>query len=136
MKTWQGRDFLDDRVFILDLRPAAKAGRSVWAIVACRNVRGSPPRRVDEFETQEDALAYLRQVEPSTPRISLGGQSPSPQPTYDEYLAWCWSQGIPDCMQIHQMNQERRRAELIIQEVSSEELAEPKNLSVPRRSSP
>jgi len=124
MKTWQGRPYLDDRVFILELRRAIKAGHRVWAVVTRRNVRGFPPRRVDDFETKEDAIAYIKQVEPSTPRISLGGQSPCPEPTYDEYLAWCRHEGIPDSMRIHQINRRRRRAEVIIEEVTPEELAE------------
>jgi hypothetical protein len=124
METWQGQQYLDDRVFILDLQPATKAGRQVWAVTTRRNVKGFPPRRVDDFDTQEEAIAYLKKVEPSTPRISLGGASPSPEPTYDEYLAWCQSEEIPDSMQLHEVWSEKERAELIIQEVSPEELAE------------
>ena len=125
MKTWQGQQYLDDRVFILDLQPATKAGRKVWAVTTRRNVKGFPPRRVDDFQTKEEAIAYLKQVEPSTPRISLSGASPTPEPTYEEYLAWCKSEKIPDSMQLYELWQKQQRAELIIQEVSPEELAEP-----------
>ena len=124
MKTWQGQEYLDDRVFILDLQSATKAGRKVWAVTTRRNVKGFPPRRVDDFETEEEAISYLKQVEPSTPRISLGGASPTPEPKYEEYLAWCRSEDIPNSMLLHDIWRKKQRAELIIQEVSPEELAE------------
>ena len=123
MKTWQDQQYMDDRLFVLDLQPATKAGRSVWAVTTRRNVEGFPPRRVDDFETKEQAIVYLKHVEPSTPRISLGGASPSPQPTYEEYLAWCKAEDIPDSIQLHKLWRNQQRAELIIEEVDPEELA-------------
>ena len=89
MRQWEGQMYFDDRLFILDLQPATKAGQAVWAVTTRRNVRGFPPRRVDDFERKEDAVAYLKHVEPSTPRISLDGRSPSPELAYGEHLAWC-----------------------------------------------
>lgn len=126
MKFWQGQPYFDDRVFILDLQQATKNGQSVWAVTTRRNVQGFPPRRVDDFKTKEEAIIYLKQVEPSTPCISLGGKSPSPEPSYEEYIAWCKSEGIPSSMEIHRMN-ERSRGELIIEEVKPEEIAEQGN---------
>ena len=124
MKIWQGDIYLDDRLFVLDLQSATKSGRPVWAVTTRRNVEGFPPRRVDEFNSREAAIIYLKQVEPSTPRISLEGKSPSPEPTYEEYLAWCKSEGIPDSLQIHKMQAGKPRGALIIQEVTPEEIAE------------
>lgn len=126
MNLWQGQAYFDDRVFILDLQQATKNGQSVWAVTTRRNVQGFPPRRVDDFKTKEAAISYLKQVEPSTPRISLGGHSPSPEPTYEEYLAWCKSEGILSSMEIHRLNQ-RNRGEMIIEEVKPEEITEKDN---------
>lgn len=123
MNLWQGQIYLDDRLFILDLQKATKDGKSVWAITTRRNIKGFPPRRVDDFKNKEDAITYLKQVEPTTPRISLGGQSPSPNPSYEEYLTWCKEESIPDSMTIHRMNQ-KSRGDLIIEEVDSKEIEE------------
>jgi hypothetical protein len=113
MNIWQGQTYFDDRVFILDLQKATKAGKIVWAVTTRRNVQGFPPRRVDDFPTKEEATSYLKMVEPSTPRISLQGASPSPELTYEEHLEWCAAEGIPSCMDIHELNQ-GNRGELII----------------------
>lgn len=121
MKLWQGQMYLDDRLFILDLQEATKAGRTVWAVTTRRNVTGFPPRRVDDFPTKEQAITYLKKVEPSTPRISLQGMSPTPEPTYEEHLQWCNAEGIPSSMEIHEINQ-RERGELVIDELKAEEI--------------
>ena len=88
MKLWQGQMYFDDRLFILDLQQATKNGKTVWAVITRRNVKGFPPWRVDDFETKEEAINYIKGVESSAPRISLGGNSPSPEPTYEEFLSW------------------------------------------------
>lgn len=121
MKHWQGQTYFDDRLFILDLHAAIKGGQAVWAVTTRRNVHGFPPRRVDDFPTREQAIAYLKKVEPSTPRISLSGMSPSPEPTYDQHLLWCRSQGIPSSMEIHAMNQ-GNRGQVIIDELQSDDI--------------
>jgi hypothetical protein len=119
MTQWQGQTYFDDRLFILDLHPATKNGKAVWAVTTRRNVQGFPPRRVDDFPTRDEAVTYLKKVEPSTPRISLDGMSPSPEPTYDQYVAWCRSQDIPSSMQIHEMNK-GDRGRVIIDELQSD----------------
>jgi hypothetical protein len=84
MKLWQGQVYFDDRLFILDLQRATKNGQPVWAITTRRNVKGFPPRRSDTFQTKEEAIRYLKEVEPSTPRISLKGKSPNPPLSYEQ----------------------------------------------------
>lgn len=121
MNLWQGQVYFDDRLFILDLQQAKKGDREVWAVTTRRNIKGFPPRRVDDFKTKEEAVSYLKEVEPSTPRISLHGKSPNPVPSYEEYLKWCDSEDIPSSMKINQLNQ-RNRGELIIEEVDPNEI--------------
>jgi len=116
MTLWQGQIYLDDRLFILDLQQATKNGQRVWAITTRYNVQGFPPRRVDDFDTKEDAILYLKKVEPSTPLISLSGKSPFPEPSYEEYLNWCKSEGIPSSLEILRINQQNR-GELLIEEM-------------------
>ena len=121
MKNWEGRAYLDDRLFIIDLQRATKGDKTVWAVTALRNVKGLPPVRVDDFSEKEEAVAYLMKVEPSTPCISLRGESPQPKPTYDEYLLWCKSEEISSAMDMYRLKQGVRRRKLIIEEVSPEE---------------
>ena len=118
---WQGQIYLDDRLFILDLQKAQKGDREVWAVTTRRNIEGFPPFRVDDFETKQEAISYLKEVEPSTPRISLQAKSPTPVPTYEEYLQWCESEEIPSSMHIHRLNQ-KNRGELIIEEIGPDEI--------------
>ena len=125
MNIWQGDIYHDDRLFILDLQLATKSGNRIWVVTTRRNIKGFPPRRVDEFNTKEEAIDYLKLIEPTTPRISLQGKSPSPELTYDEHIAWCEAEGIPDSLQIHTMNNEhKRKRELLIQELTPDEIAE------------
>jgi hypothetical protein len=119
----RSRNYHDDRLFIMDLRPAVQEGKEVWVLVTQGNVPGFPTMRVDRFKTRDEAVAYLREIEPATPRASLGGASPSPTPTYEEHLAWCEQLGIPSCMDIHEMRSRRQRPELIVEEVSAADIA-------------
>jgi hypothetical protein len=119
----RSRNYHDDRMFIMDLRPAVQEGEEVWVLVTQGNVPGFPTMRVDRFKTRDEAVGYLREIEPATPRASLGGASPSPTPTYEEYLAWCEQQGIPSCMDIHELRSRRQRPELIVEEFSAADIA-------------
>jgi hypothetical protein len=122
MNLWRGETYLDDRLFILDLQQAKKGNHEVWAVTTRRNIKGFPPFRVDDFKTKEEAVSFLKGVEPSTPRISLHGKSPTPVPTYEEYLRWCDTEDIPSSMHIHRLNQ-RDRGERIIEELKPEKVS-------------
>ena len=91
MHLWEGIVYKDDRLFILDLTPAKKDGKSVWAAVTRRNCEGFPTFRIDDFKTKEEAIIYIRKIEPTTLLISLGGKSPEIPPTesFSEFdLRW------------------------------------------------
>jgi hypothetical protein len=68
----------------------------IWCLVTYRNVAGYPPVRVDHFETAEAARSYLERVEPTVPRLSLGGQSPTTPLPYDRWLEWKANNGLKD----------------------------------------
>ena len=116
MKLWRGVLYKDDRLFILDLHLARKGKETVWAVTTRRNVEGFPPFRVGDFPTMEAAVAFIQQIEPETPRISLGGKSPAEPLPYTEYLAVLQEEGVPSAMQIYEMNK-LNRGELIIEEI-------------------
>ena len=120
MKLWQGQLYFDDRMFILDLQQALKNGQPVWAITTRRNIEGFPPRRSDAFHSKEEATRYLKEVEPSTPRISLKGKSPNPPISYEEHVKWCEAENFPTSMQIYRMNNQNR-GKLIIEDVNPNE---------------
>lgn len=114
MNLHQGRLYNDDRLFILDLTQARKGSRKIWTVVTRRNHEGFPPIRVDEFATKEAAIAFIREVEPTTPRISLGGSSPVPPPSYERYCQQLRNEGIPSAMEICELNRGRQR-DLIVE---------------------
>lgn len=87
MPEYNGRQYFDDRLFVLQVVPATKAGASVWAVVTRHNRPGYHPWRVDDFPTLESAHEYVRAVEPGTPRIGLDGQPPNSPISYPEYCA-------------------------------------------------
>lgn len=61
---------------------------SNWCVVTFRNTPRYKAFRVDHFGTLDEAEAYRRFNEPLTPRISLGGMSPSPPLSYAAYSEW------------------------------------------------
>jgi hypothetical protein len=124
MFLWHGTMYRDDRLFILDLQIASKGDKEVWAVTTRRNIEGSPPFRVDDFETKAKAIEFIRQIEPTTPRISFGGKPPESPVSYDEYVLQLKDEGIPSSMEIHDMNTVGR-GPLVISEVAEEALPNP-----------
>lgn len=112
---WQGEIFNDDRLFILDLQPAKKGKLDVWAVVTRWNSSGFSPYKVNDFPTKLEAIQFIKKIEPQTPRISLGGKSPEPVPTYLEYLDLLRKNGEPSAYQIHEDNKHQERT-LILDE--------------------
>ena len=94
--------FHDDRMFVLEVTPVESGdSESVvlagslrpeatkeWAVVTRRNVPGYPPVRVDRFPSQVQAVEFYKTTIVSTPRNSLGEQSPDPTPTLQQYTEW------------------------------------------------
>lgn len=121
MPFYQGRRYLDDRLFILDLTQAKKNGSIVWAVITRRNCEGFPPFRSDEFQTKEEAIAFIERIEPQTPRFSLGEKSPEPTPSYSDYCHWLRSQGIPSSIEFSEMNK-RNADQVIIEDLKQDEI--------------
>ena len=115
MHLFEGRVYNDDRLFILDLSPAKKGHSNVWAVTTRRNCDGFPPIRVDDFLSEEEAIAFIKRVEPTTPRISIGCCSPVPTPTYEEHCRQLHVEGVPSALQIRDLNRNTSR-EIMIEE--------------------
>lgn len=107
MVEFKWESYFDDRLFVLYLCPGTvkeiedgnfattiylipeKAPDShIWCVVTYRNTNRYPLYRVDSFYKKEDAISYLKEIEPQTPLISLDGKSPVQTPTYEKYLLW------------------------------------------------
>ena len=123
MHLFEGRVYHGDRLFILDLSPAKKGAASVWAVTTRRNCEGFPPFRVDDFPTEEEAIAFIKRIEPQTPRISLGGRAPTPTLSDEDHCVRLTREGVPSALEIRELNRGTQR-EIIISEVSPDELEE------------
>ena len=104
MPIYEGELYNDDRLFILDYGLAEEEKNQVWCVVTRRNTHRFPPFRFDKFESENDAVDFIKKIEPTTPLISLGGKSPKSAPTYDEYLRWLAENQIPSSLEIHATN--------------------------------
>jgi len=90
MPEFKGVIYEDDRLYVLELRRAGDEtdGKS-WVLVTRENISEYyPPYKVNEFNTYDEARKHMDEVEPYTPRISLGGKSPDPAPSVEEFKKW------------------------------------------------
>lgn len=63
-------------------------------LITYRNVASLPAVRVDDFPSRREAIEYIKNVEPTCPRVSGNGQAPKPTPSWDEHLEWLHSLGL------------------------------------------
>ena len=104
---FEGQKYFDDRLFVLYLcagKVEIEEGEGgvvwtkvyhenppkdhLWCVATYKNCQRYPLYRVDSFYKEEDATAYIKQVEPETPLISLGGKTPENHLPYEQYLEW------------------------------------------------
>lgn len=57
-------------------------------VVTYRNVPSLPPTRCDDFPSIEEAIKFVKAVEPKCPRVSLDGSPPDPTPSWEDHLEW------------------------------------------------
>jgi len=63
-------------------------------LLTYRNVPSLPAVRSDSFDSLEEAIEYVKSVEPTCPRVSLGGRPPQPTPSWEEHLDWLRERGL------------------------------------------
>lgn len=102
---FEGNEYFDDRMFVFHICKCvveeAENGltattvfhenppsNSRFCLVTYRNVARYPAFRVDDFDSESAAREYLEHIEPTTPRVSLGGRSPAIPMTYSDWQAW------------------------------------------------
>jgi hypothetical protein len=103
-KEFNGEIYHDDRMFVLyvckcteDMNDDVIAttiyheqapDNHKWCVVTYRNVPRYRATRVDCFDSEDKAIAYMRKVEPQVPLISLGGKAPHTPLPYDQFVSW------------------------------------------------
>ena len=122
MYLYEGRVYNDDRLFILDLILTEKDCRTFWAVVARRNHEGFPPFKVDKFNSKEEALTFIRKIEPTTPLISLGGKSPEKPLSYEDYRNKLKEKNVPSAIEIYEQNKDVKR-EIIVEDLKDEDIS-------------
>ena len=108
---WSGK-YRDDRMFVMRITKGAsrsvdgivetltgpKPAGAGWVesilLITYRNVPSLPATRTDDFQSMDDAVQYVKRVEPTCPRVSLGGRVPEPTPTWTEHLDWLHGLGL------------------------------------------
>ena len=114
---FQGQQYFDDRVFILYLckgeikieegidgavwttiyHDEVQAPENhVWCVVTYRNCGRYPLFRIDTFYKKIDAENYIRETEPHTPLVSLGGNPPERPLSYEDFLKWKKENNLTD----------------------------------------
>jgi hypothetical protein len=99
------QDYRDDRMYVMRISSDFKKSRpnlfsapmsrenqldksGSILLITYRNIKSLPAVRVDEFSSWEECVVYIKKHEPTCPRISLEGQSPSPTPSWQDHLSW------------------------------------------------
>jgi hypothetical protein len=110
---FEGDTYNDDRMFVLHICRCTVERRadgttattvyhdaappdSRWCLVTYRNTPTYAAYRVDHFDSLALAQEYLVQVEPTVPRLSLGGESPAEPLPYQEWVAWKAANGLKE----------------------------------------
>ena len=101
MQLYKGERYRDDRMFVVNLsRGTVEKGSSKttrWMVRAYRNIPSLPPYSTDHFETREEAVEYLKKMEPTTPLISNDGMAldiPEDANTWEYWLRWLVEKGL------------------------------------------
>ena len=102
---FQDQEYFDDRLFVLYLCKGIvnftsdgfvdttiyheqSPPESIWCVVTYRNSNRYPLFSVTHFRKREDAVSYIKTIEPTTPLVCLNGKSPETPFSYEEYLLW------------------------------------------------
>ena len=112
---FQGQEYFDDRIFVLYLcagKVEIEEGEEgsvwttiyhenppaehIWCVATYRNCNRYPLYRIDSFHSKEDAITYIRKIEPETPLISLEGKAPHNPLQYEKYLEWKKNNSLKD----------------------------------------
>ena len=98
---FNGETYLDDRMYVLNLGvgTVSQAGRKEtrYMLFTYRNTAALPPVRTDNFETKEEAIDYVKEVEFQVPLVSNHGtplQIPEGVDPWEYWMDWLSERGL------------------------------------------
>ena len=98
---FNGETYLDDRMYVLNLGvgSVSQAGKKEtrYMLFTYRNTAALPPVRTDNFETKEEAIDYVKEVEFQVPLVSNHGtplQIPEGVDPWEYWMDWLSERGL------------------------------------------
>ena len=98
---FNGETYLDDRMYVLNLGvgTVSQAGKKEtrYMLFTYRNTAALPPVRTDNFETKEEAIDYVKEVELQVPLVSNHGtplQIPEGVDPWEYWMDWLNERGL------------------------------------------
>ena len=98
---FNGETYLDDRMYVLNLGvgTVSQAGKKEtrYMLFTYRNTAALPPVRTDNFETKEEAINYVKEVEFQVPLVSNHGtplQIPEGVDPWEYWMDWLSERGL------------------------------------------
>ena len=98
---FNGETYLDDRMYVCNLGggTVSQAGKKEtrYVLMTYRNTVTLPPIRTDNFETKEEAIDYLKEVEFHVPLVSNNGrplQLPEGVDPWQHWMDWLSKRGL------------------------------------------
>ena len=88
---YEGETYRDDRMFVLNLSLGKSNNEDKYILMTYRNIPQLPVVRCDDFDTKEDAIEYLKNVETKVPLTSLNRKPleiPENEDTWEYWLKW------------------------------------------------
>ena len=102
---YQDETYRDDRMFVLNLSLGKSNNKEKYILMTYRNTPQLPPVRVDDFNTKEDAIEYIKKIEPKVPLTSLDRQPlniPKNTDTWEYWMKWLKDRNIKSAISGHQ----------------------------------
>ncbi|MBJ89314.1 MAG: hypothetical protein CMO98_05570 [Woeseia sp.] len=93
MSYWfEGEEYRDDRMYVINLNRGtiSKDGKKEkrYLLTTYRNTTSLPATRSDDFASKEEAINYLKQVEPGVPLVSNQGKCLEIPEGVDRWKYW------------------------------------------------
>jgi hypothetical protein len=109
MFLFNGTIYNDDRILILELVEINKNSKQMWTVLTRRNCEGYPIGLANEFESIEEAIEFVKEIEPRIPLISLNGNPPQNRLPYNKYCDELNKNGIISCLELFELNKNPQR---------------------------
>jgi len=102
---YQDQIYRDDRMFVLNLTKGKSNNKEKYILMTYRNTPQLPAVRVDDFETKEDAIEYIKKIEPKVPLTSLDKQpldTLKNADTWEYWMRWLKDRNLQSAISAYQ----------------------------------